>query len=58
MFFLTNFSSDASRNHGSQSTRTLVFETVNIGQGDHRTQLSQVMLPVVAICFSSASAAA
>ncbi|RWW71363.1 hypothetical protein BHE74_00020909, partial [Ensete ventricosum] len=45
----TNFSSDASRNHGSQSTRTLVFETVNIGQGDHRTQLSQVMLPVVAI---------
>ncbi|CAL9049272.1 unnamed protein product [Musa banksii] len=36
--------SDASRNHGSQSTRTLVFETVNIGQGDHRTQLSQQII--------------
>ncbi|XP_064957301.1 ubiquitin-like domain-containing protein CIP73 isoform X2 [Musa acuminata AAA Group] len=39
--------SDASRNHGSQSTRTLVFETVNIGQGDHRTQLSQIISSIL-----------
>lgn len=43
----SNVTSDTHSSHVGQGARTLVFETVNIGQGDHHTQhLSQVDLPV------------
>ncbi|WOK92607.1 large proline-rich protein BAG6 isoform X1 [Canna indica] len=36
------------RNHGGQGGRTLVFETVNIGQGDNHTQhLSQIISSII-----------
>ncbi|XP_042444595.1 ubiquitin-like domain-containing protein CIP73 isoform X4 [Zingiber officinale] len=45
---VSNATSDTHRSHVGQGARTLVFETVNIGQGDHHTQhLSQIISSIL-----------